>query len=39
MASDKSVWYPLQFNESTGDILPMVPLSRYTLDLPDALEL
>jgi hypothetical protein len=35
MASDKSVWYPLEFNDVTGDILPMVPLPSYTLELPD----
>ena len=34
MRSDKSVWYPLEFNEQTGDILPMTRLESYTLDLP-----
>ena len=34
MRSDKSVWYPLKFNEETGDILPMRRLDSYTLDLP-----
>ena len=34
MRSDKSVWYPLKFNEETGDILPMTRLDSYTLDLP-----
>ena len=35
MRSDLSVWYPLEFDETTGDILPMKPLPSFTLDLPD----
>ena len=34
MRSDFSVWYPVEFDERTGDILPMRPLSSFTLDLP-----
>jgi len=38
MASDSSVWYPLDFNDATGDILPMVVSDTFTLDLPDYAE-
>jgi hypothetical protein len=34
MRSDLSVWYPLEFDENSGDILPMQPLPAFTLDLP-----
>jgi hypothetical protein len=32
--SDLSVWYPLEFDDATGAIVPMRPLSTFTLDLP-----
>jgi hypothetical protein len=35
MASDLSVWYPLEFDDATGEIAPMTPLSSFTLELPD----
>jgi hypothetical protein len=28
------VWYPLEFDEESGDILPMRPRKSFTLDLP-----
>jgi hypothetical protein len=33
MKTDLSVWYPLEFDAKTGDILPMRPLLNFTLDL------
>eukprot|EP00937_MAST-01D_sp_MAST-1D-sp2_P004462 g4462.t1 len=35
MRSDYSVWYPLEFDEASGDILPMKPMPSFTLELPD----
>ena len=35
MKTDKSVWYPLEFDEATGNILPMTKMQNYTLELPD----
>ena len=34
MRSDLSVWYPLEFDDDTGDILPMKPMSSFDLELP-----
>jgi len=34
--SDYSVWYPLEFDEATGAVLPLHPLPSFTLDLPAA---
>jgi hypothetical protein len=36
MTSDKSVWFPLEFDEVTGNILPMKKMDSYTLDLPES---
>ena len=36
LKSDLSLWYPLEFNDATGDILPMRQIPSFTLDLPDA---
>ena len=33
MKTDLSVWYPLEFDTATGDILPMRQLPNFTLDL------
>eukprot|EP00038_Savillea_parva_P010595 m.191387 g.191387 ORF g.191387 m.191387 type:complete len:380 (-) comp18323_c0_seq1:39-1178(-) len=32
--SDYSVWYPLEFDNATGNIATMRPLSSFTLELP-----
>ena len=34
LSSDFDVWYPLEFNTTTGAVLPMRPLSSFTLDIP-----
>ena len=34
LKSDLSVWYPLEFDEETGAILPMRPLRSFELHLP-----
>ena len=34
ISSDLSVWYPLEFDDETGAILPFAPLASFTLDLP-----
>lgn len=35
MRSDFSVWYPIEFDENSGDILPMKLMTNFTLELPD----
>jgi hypothetical protein len=35
MKTDKSAWYSLEFDEATGNILPMTKMQGYTLELPD----
>lgn len=32
--SDFDVWYPLEFDDATGAILPLRPIQWFTLDLP-----
>eukprot|EP00040_Diaphanoeca_grandis_P016272 m.83882 g.83882 ORF g.83882 m.83882 type:complete len:395 (+) comp25683_c0_seq1:126-1310(+) len=34
LRSDFSVWYPLEFDDVTGSILPFHPLPSFTLDIP-----
>jgi len=36
LKSDYSVWYPLDFDDDTGQILPLVPLDSFELDLAAA---
>lgn len=34
LKSDYDVWYPLEFDDTTGAILPLRPIEWFVLDLP-----